>query len=59
MNVYELTSENINKCDDCRKDIDKFNNFYMIAFAPNTNNLIKVYLCEECKDKLKDLLNLT
>ena len=57
MNVYELTSENINKCDDCRKDIDKFNNFYMIAFAPN--NLIKVYLCEECKDKLKDLLNLT
>ena len=52
MNVYEVISKNINKCNDCRKDIDKFNNFYMITFAQNKNNGFKVYLCKECKDKL-------
>ena len=59
MNVYEVNSENIHKCNDCGQDIDKFDKFYMFAFAPNTNNLIKVYLCEECKDKLKGILSAT
>ena len=57
MNVYEVNSENIHKCNDCRKDIDKFNKFYMITFAQNKNNGFKVYLCKECKDKLKGILN--
>lgn len=57
MNVYEVTSENIHKCNDCRKDIDKFNNFYMIVFAQNKNNGFKIYLCKECKNKLKNILN--
>ena len=30
MNVYEITSKNINKCSDCRKEIDKCNKFYMV-----------------------------
>ena len=57
VNVYVVTSENIHKCNDCRKDIDKFNRFYMITFAQNKNNGLNVYLCEECKDKLKGMLD--
>lgn len=59
MNVYEVNSENIHKCNDCRKDIDKFDKFYMFAFAPNKNNGFTVYLCEECKEELKWLVNAT
>ena len=29
----------------------------MITFAQNKNNGFKVYLCKECKDKLKNILN--
>ena len=58
MNVHEITSKNINKCSNCRKEIDKYNKFYMITFAQNKNNGITVYLCKECKDKLKDMLNI-
>ena len=54
MNVYEVTSETINRCNDCRKNINKFNNCYMLVFA---NNGFKVYLCKECKEKLKNILN--
>ena len=57
MNVYELTSENIIKCNDCRKDINKLDKFYMFAFALNKNNGFTVYLCEECKEELKWLVN--
>ena len=57
MNVYETSSEITHKCSDCRKDIDKFSNFYMITFAQNKNNGLNVYLCEECKDRLKGMLD--
>ena len=57
MNVYMVTSENIKKCSDCRKDINKSDIFYMISLAQNKNNGFKVYLCKECKDKLKGILN--
>ena len=57
MNVYIVTSENIKKCSDCRKDIDKFDNFYMFTIAQNKNNGINFYLCKQCKDKLKNILN--
>ena len=33
MNVYMVTSENIKKCSDCRKDINKSDIFYMISLA--------------------------
>ena len=51
------TSENIKKCSDCRKDINKSDIFYMISLAQNKNNGISFYLCKECKDKLKNILN--
>ena len=38
MNVYIVTSENIKKCSDCRKDINKSDIFYMISLAQNKNN---------------------
>lgn len=57
MNVYEVTSKNINRCSDCRKEIDKFNSFYMFSFAQNKNNGNQIYLCKECKEKLKGILN--
>ena len=57
MNVYEVTSKSTHKCSDCRKDINKFNNFYMIIFAQNKNNGNQIYLCKECKDKLRGILN--
>ena len=57
MNVYELTSKFIKKCNNCRIDIDKFNKSYMFVFAQNKNNSNMIYLCGECKDKLKDILN--
>ena len=56
MNVYEVTSKNIKKCSDCRKDINKLDIFYMISLAQNKNNGISFYLCKECKDKLKNIL---
>ena len=52
-----VTSENIKKCSDCRKDINKSDIFYMISLAQNKNNGISFYLCNECKDKLKSILN--
>ena len=57
MNVYVVTSENIHKCNDCRKDINKSDMFYMISLAQSKNNGISFYLCKECKDKLKNILN--
>ena len=54
MNVYEISSKITHKCSDCRKEI---NEFYMITFAQNKNNGLNVYLCEECKDKLKGMLD--
>ena len=54
MNVYETSSEITHKCSDCRKEINKF---YMITFAQNKNNGLNVYLCEECKDRLKGMLD--
>ena len=57
MNVYMVTSENIKKCSDCRKDINKSDIFYMISLAQNKNSGISFYLCKECKDKLKNILN--
>ena len=57
MNVYEVTSENTKKCSDCREDINKSDIFYMISLAQNKNNGISFYLCKECKDKLKNILN--
>ena len=57
MNVYEVTSKSTKKCYDCRKNIDKFNNFYMFVFAQSKNNGDIIYLCKECKDKLKNILN--
>ena len=57
MNVYMVTSENIKKCSDCRKDINKSDIFYMISLAQNKNDGISFYLCKECKDKLKNILN--
>ena len=59
MNMYNCTSEDIIKCSDCGKDIDKFDKFYEFAFAPNKNNVLIVYLCEECKEELKWLVNAT
>lgn len=55
MNVYEVTSKSIKKCSDCRKDIDKFDNFYMFVVAQNKNknNGIDFYLCKHRKDKIK------
>ena len=41
----------------CREDIDKFNKSYMFVFAQNKNSSNMIYLCGECKDKLKDILN--
>lgn len=57
MNVYEVTSKNISKCSNCRKGIDKLNSFYIFTFAQNKNNGTIIYLCKECKDKLKNILN--
>ena len=57
MNGYRVISKNIYKCDNCKKDIDKFNKFYMFRSAENKNNGFKIYLCKECKDKLKNILN--
>lgn len=57
MNVYMVTSENIKKCSDCIQDINKSDIFYMISLAQNKNNGINFYLCKECKDKLKNILN--
>ena len=57
MNIYELTSKYTKKCNDCRKDIDKFNKSYMLVFAQNKNNSNIIYLCEDCKNKLKNILN--
>ena len=57
MNVYELEYENVIRCSDCGKDIEKLNKFHMFAFAPNKNNCLQVYLCEECKNELKWLLS--
>ena len=57
MNVYELTSKFTKKCNNCREDIDKFNKSYMFVFAQNKNSSNMIYLCGECKDKLKDILN--
>ena len=57
MNIYEVVSENIIKCDDCKEDIKAFKRFYMFAFAQNKNNGGVFYLCEECKEKLKNKLN--
>ena len=57
MKIYEVTSKNINKCSDCKKEIGKFNNFYMFSFAQNKNNGVVIYLCKECKNKLKNILN--
>lgn len=57
MNVYEVTSKNITKCSSCRKDINKLNSFYMFTFAQNKNNGVTIYLCKECKNKLKNILN--
>lgn len=57
MNVYEVTSKSTKKCSDCRKDIDKFDKFYMFVIAQSKNNGINFYLCKECKDKLKNILN--
>lgn len=51
--MYRVESKNINKCNDCGKDIDKFNIFYMFVIAQNE---IKFYLCKECKNKLKNIL---
>ena len=55
MNVYKVVSENTNICDDCNKDINKINSFYM--FVLSKNNEAKFYLCRKCKDKLKNILN--
>ena len=52
-----VTSENIKKCSDFRKDINKSDIFYMISLSQNKNNGISFYLCKECKDKLKNILN--
>ena len=57
MNVYELTSKFTKRCNNCRKDIGKFIKSYMIVFAQNKNNSNMIYLCEKCKDKLKNILN--
>ena len=57
MNVYELTSKFTKRCNNCRKGIGKFIKSYMIVFAQNKNNSNMIYLCEDCKDKLKDILN--
>ena len=57
MNVYELTSKFTKRCNNCREDIDKFNESYMFVFAQNKNNSNMIYLCRECKDKLKNILN--
>lgn len=53
LKAYRVESKNINKCNDCGKDIDKFNIFYMFVIAQSE---IKFYLCKECKDKLKNIL---
>ena len=57
MNVYIVTSENIKKCSDCIKDINKSDIFYMISLTQNKTNGINFYLCEECKEKLKNILH--
>lgn len=56
MRVYEGTSKIIQKCSDCRTVIDKFDKFYMFIFAPNKNNGTQIYLCVDCKNKLKRIL---
>lgn len=53
MRGYEVTSKNTKICHDCRKVIDKFEHHYMFRFINNET----FYLCSECKEKFKIILN--
>lgn len=56
MKVYEFELNNTIKCHDCEKDIKPHNKIYMLKLEGRAQDYTTLYLCKDCKMKLKCIL---